>query len=635
MRQQVKERHSNKHGVWVSEVPVLRGPGPHADINKHDNDKNGTVMPMNEDIQLEFEIGLDDEDDDDDDDAGTTTRLKSIKLTGSSKKDFRLVTRAPFEIKPPNESNGDDGGNGGNGGGNGDGDGPRGKRKPRYEKRVSQENVVHPPKQTREGGGGSGSGGGGGNGGYKGLGHFKVPPDNLLWASELQAYNDIQLFDMENVAFERRGRFFQLHVSGLAEGRPSVLKGDIVLCYWKSKEYRGRVVAIEQLDALIEFHESFHLQFHVGVDRVEKVRFTFTRTPFRTNTNTNTNTGGGGGPALNKEQKDAVCEIVKGTLRPLPYIVFGPPGTGKTTTIVEAVYQLAKLHTSSRGNKQEQQQQHQEQQQQPMLKILLVAPSNDATDILVEKLSRFFPPSEMMFYRNQLVPCGDKFTTHSMLKWEHLPKKGFPVLFHAVDGENTREGNSPSWFNAEEAMVVGRYVKDLVNNSKPKISPDDIGIITPYARQVQKIRTTLKLSDVGDVKVGSVETFQGQERRIIIISTVRSQNDLLVHDKKYNLGFVANEKRFNVAVTRAKALLIVVGNPKVLATDEKNWLPLLRFCRDNGSWLGEEWDDGASSEEEEDNDDDDVESNGCEENDDEDEWHVVAQEAQGFINREE
>ena len=186
----------------------------------------------------------------------------------------------------------------------------------------------------------------------------------------------------------------------------------------------------------------------------------------------------------------------------------------------------------------------------------------------------------------------------------------------------------------------------------------------------KKIRIGLKLADVGDVKVGklyvrrsdlicccccgfgvtrynflrfislyylfwlgSVETFQGQERRVIIISTVRSQNDLLIHDLKYNPGFVANEKRFNVAITRAKALLIVVGNPRVLmATDEKNWLPLLRFCRDKKSWLGEEWDEGASSDDEDEAFDvinsDDI-------GDDEDEWDVVAQEPHGFINREE
>ena len=61
--------------------------------------------------------------------------------------------------------------------------------------------------------------------------------------------------------------------------------------------------------------------------------------------------------------------------------------------------------------------------------------------------------------------------------------------------------------------------------------------------------------------VGSTEMFQGQERRVIIISTVRSSKEWVTSDQRHNLGFLANPKRYNVAVTRAKALLIVVGNP--------------------------------------------------------------------------
>jgi hypothetical protein len=60
-------------------------------------------------------------------------------------------------------------------------------------------------------------------------------------------------------------------------------------------------------------------------------------------------------------------------------------------------------------------------------------------------------------------------------------------------------------------------------------------------------------------------TVQGQERLVMIISCVRSkQVDFIAEDRLHNIGFLSNPARFNVAVTRAKALLIVIGNPVVL-----------------------------------------------------------------------
>mmetsp|Transcript_24937 Transcript_24937/g.68750 ORF Transcript_24937/g.68750 Transcript_24937/m.68750 type:complete len:126 (+) Transcript_24937:134-511(+) len=107
------------------------------------------------------------------------------------------------------------------------------------------------------------------------------------------------------------------------------------------KEYRGRVGTIEQFDVLMEFHESFHQRFNVSIDRVERVRFTFTRTPFRKSragiiaapqtmkrsmlmampediviafrqsrpcpAKLRWASDNNGGRALNKEQRDAVC----------------------------------------------------------------------------------------------------------------------------------------------------------------------------------------------------------------------------------------------------------------------------------------------------------------------------------------
>jgi len=156
---------------------------------------------------------------------------------------------------------------------------------------------------------------------------------------------------------------------------------------------------------------------------------------------------------------------------------------------------------------------------------------------------------------------------------------------YGCEGEDTREANSPSWFNPDEVQYVKMYVDLLVKDTRQnRCKPEDIGIITPYHKQAQKIRMLLKAHDY-DCKVGSVEEFQGSERPVIIISTVRSTVDYIRLDLKHKLGFLANKKRFNVAVTRAQALLIVIGNPFTLENDP-NWKSMIDYCIDGGGYTG-------------------------------------------------
>ena len=194
-------------------------------------------------------------------------------------------------------------------------------------------------------------------------------------------------------------------------------------------------------------------------------------------------------------------------------------------------------------------------------------------------------PNEL-FYDGDLIPSADQFKVNSLVNWEHLPQKGFPVVFHGVKGSDEREGNSPSWFNPEEVQIVKEYVGLLVRGTRSnRVKPEEIAVITPYQKQAQKIRMLLKSHDYGDIKVGSVDEFQGSERRVVIISTVRSSKEYLDFDAKHQLGFLSNPKRFNVAITRAQALLIVIGNPVVLEEDN-NWSSFVRYCFTNKGYTG-------------------------------------------------
>lgn len=186
------------------------------------------------------------------------------------------------------------------------------------------------------------------------------------------------------------------------------------------------------------------------------------------------------------------------------------------------------------------------------------------------------------FYKGELISCKDDDES-SIYDWASLPNKTFPVLFVGIQGCDEREGSNPSWFNRIEASKAVDIIRKLMRN--PDLSGGDIGVITPYRQQVLKIQNALDSFEIPEIKVGSVEQFQGQERKIIIISTVRSTVKHNEFDRVYSLGFLSNPRRFNVAITRARSLLIIIGNPHII-TKDPYWEKLLRHCVDNGSYQG-------------------------------------------------
>ncbi|CAE6410220.1 unnamed protein product [Rhizoctonia solani] len=189
------------------------------------------------------------------------------------------------------------------------------------------------------------------------------------------------------------------------------------------------------------------------------------------------------------------------------------------------------------------------------------------------------------FYANELEACASSSVTNSLLAWPELGRAGFPIIFENIAGQDMREASSPSWYNPMEASRVKDYVRMLRDLRQPHISTTDIGIITPYNQQVQRIRSLLRANNGEGIKVGSVEEFQGQERKVIIVSTVRSSAQEVEFDLRHTLGFVANDRRFNVTITRAQALLIIVGDASVLGLDPL-WRSFLTYVHQEGGWKG-------------------------------------------------
>ena len=88
------------------------------------------------------------------------------------------------------------------------------------------------------------------------------------------------------------------------------------------------------------------------------------------------------------------------------------------------------------------------------------------------------------FYDGELIPNADEGASAMLCGWSELPKRGFPMVFHGIVGRDEREERSPSFFNVDEIAVVMQYVARLLDICQPKIRQEQIGIISPYRKQV-------------------------------------------------------------------------------------------------------------------------------------------------------
>ncbi|KAF9748553.1 DNA polymerase alpha-associated DNA helicase A, partial [Nosema granulosis] len=153
-------------------------------------------------------------------------------------------------------------------------------------------------------------------------------------------------------------------------------------------------------------------------------------------------------------------------------------------------------------------------------------------DVQYRMCERLIGFSNETFYNNKIK---------SFIKDSHFVIQDTPCVFvdtSNVDYQESEENTSK--INVGEAELVEKIIS--------YIKSDDIGVISPYSAQVLLLKERLPY-----IEVATVDGFQGREKEFIIISLVRSNID-------GDFGFLDNFKRLNVAVTRCKKGLIVVGN---------------------------------------------------------------------------
>jgi len=144
------------------------------------------------------------------------------------------------------------------------------------------------------------------------------------------------------------------------------------------------------------------------------------------------------------------------------------------------------------------------------------------------------------------------------------PVAEMPMMFWSNLGNEEISASSTSYLNRTEASNVEKTVTRFL---KAGVKPADIGVITPYEGQRSYIVSTMQNSGsfkkelYKEVEVASVDAFQGREKDFIVLSCVRS-------NENQGIGFLSDPRRLNVALTRAKYGLVIIGNPKVLAKHE-------------------------------------------------------------------
>ena len=165
---------------------------------------------------------------------------------------------------------------------------------------------------------------------------------------------------------------------------------------------------------------------------------------------------------------------------------------------------------------------------------------------------------------------GDRLRAHPSVAGRTLaevltsPVDAPPYLFLDTAGkgfDEAREAKGESFFNPGEAALILARVRELLAAGLPT---RDLAVIAPYRGQVSYLReriSALEFPDLEALEVDTVDAFQGREKEAILLTLTRSNSDGA-------LGFLSELRRTNVAITRARRHLFVVGDSATLSSHD-------------------------------------------------------------------
>jgi superfamily I DNA and/or RNA helicase len=192
--------------------------------------------------------------------------------------------------------------------------------------------------------------------------------------------------------------------------------------------------------------------------------------------------------------------------------------------------------------------------------------------------------SNNFFYNNELI--ADESVSAQVLLNDENSMLSRSIEFIDTAGCNFDEIQNPetlSYFNPKEGDILFKHLQQLLieYGQQELLPPISIGIISPYKEQREWLKDNIGEVEFDKTKLESlsvktIDGFQGEERDVIYISLVRS-------NEKQEIGFLNDLRRMNVAITRAKKKLVVIGDSSTIGAS-KFYNSFLEYCEKHGAY---------------------------------------------------